>query len=244
MSTITQNDLLVRLQLGGCCAADKLSKIVDQLLYGGCCLEELFHEASQLLMYLEILECYKFPTPETRATASLDTTAWTLTGSGSFTLQFFTNDSFSVTLSGQTNIDTALTSIMNTINSGISGYNATYISKIFKVIAPKGRGKIPNGTLQFLFGASGSIFVNITPTNIATFNGGIDGQTLDDVHNCITDDKIINIFERIGQICNICFEPLGFTYNTNNTTNTGVDILTEVSDVLNTEVSDDITTES
>jgi len=36
MSTIlNKNDVLVRLQLGGCCAGNKTSLLVKQLMYGG-----------------------------------------------------------------------------------------------------------------------------------------------------------------------------------------------------------------
>ncbi len=51
-------DILVRLQLGGCCVGNKLTNLTKDLMYGGECIDEKFIELSRLLKYLEILECY------------------------------------------------------------------------------------------------------------------------------------------------------------------------------------------
>ena len=219
-------DVLVRLQLGGCCAGRKLDLLVNNLLYGGDCIDQKFKELARLLKYLEILECYVVPTlatdavAATRAIVSYNTSAWTAGTNFNLgvSLNFTIGGLSSYGVIGATSNDQALADLVIILNVAAGFTIATYsaTTKVFTLSYPT-TGSIGNtGTMTWTVG--GAAQPTIAPTGAFYLSGGTDevaavtAITADDIDNCITEEQLLSIFEDISTICNICFEPIGFQY--------------------------------
>src|ERR1017187_4912679 len=111
MSTVLlKNDVLVRLQLGACCAGSKLELLMKQLSYGGYNIDKLFSKLELLINRLEILEDIKTSYLETPATLSYDYSGWG-TGGASFNLNMSSNYSTIQGLNPNFTVYTATTTV-------------------------------------------------------------------------------------------------------------------------------------
>ncbi len=220
MTPINKNDITIRMQLAACCVATKLSKLVKNLKYGNdlSCIDDQFRELARLNKYIEILGCYKVEGPEVPATLTYSYVDWTDNGGfKNYTLNLNSNtiEIPTVGAGGQSGsyIDAiaALVIQVNTSLDYMTVVNDT-VNKTLTFTAPSGFGTTPNDNWNLNFTTAGTNPPNIPTSTTSNFSGGLDITTDLEITNCLSHDQILKIFNDISDICNICFEPLGFTY--------------------------------
>lgn len=202
---ISQQDLLVRLQLAGCKYSDLAQRFNKDLLYGRKCVTENRTDLFLLNVYLEMLECYKTATAEVQSSGYFQVT----TSTAGFTLEIFIDG---VSITGLQNItspnrNTVMTAAVSIINSYQDVYTASLdtTSDLYKVVIT---GPCTGGTITYETDATKGEIV----LGIENLTGGVCEVTYD---NCLTEDELLTVFDKISDLTSLCFQPLGFTYTEN-----------------------------
>jgi hypothetical protein len=202
MSTLTQQDFDVRLQLINCCIGNKAGTLIDKIKIGAkdvnCKLQDL--EVS--IKMLEYLKCYKLDIPEVQSVGSFQITTLTV----GFTLEIFI-DGVSITgiqTASITNRNTTMHALVNIINSYQSTYTAV-INETGDLHSVDLYGPCEGGTLTYeTDGTSGEIELSLTDLE--------GGECAIEYNNCLTEDQIIAMIDWMSNKCNLCFQPPGFLY--------------------------------
>lgn len=202
---ISQIDLTTRLQLSGCKFSDLAQRFNKDLLYGRKCVTENRTDLMLLNVYLEMLECYKVGIPEVRSHGNFQITTLTV----GFTLEIFIDG---VSITGvQTSVSTNRNTTMHALVGIINNYQSTYtavINETGDLYSVDIYGPCAGGELTYTTNATGGEI----ELSITDLKNGVCGVEYD---NCLTEDELLVVFDKISDLTNICFQPIGFTYTEN-----------------------------
>lgn len=200
---MNQTDLNVRLQLAGCKFSDLAQRFNKDLLYGRKCVTENRTDLMLLNIYLEMLECYKVGIPEVESVGSFQITTLTI----GFTLEIFV-DGVSITglqTSVITNRNTTMTALVNIINTYQSTYTASLdtTNDLYTVVL---RGPCTGGVVTYTTDATKGEIV-LSTEDLAN------GVCETEYNNCLTEEELSTIIDKISTLTGLCFQPYGFTYS-------------------------------
>lgn len=202
---VSQQDLDIRLQLSGCKFSELAQRFNKDLLYGRKCVTENRTDLMLLNVYLEMLECYKVDIPEVESVGSFQITTLSI----GYTLEIFVNG---VSITGiQTSVTTNRNTTMHTLVAIINSYQSVYTASIdetgdlHSVILT---GPCTGGIVTYETNAEGREI----ELELQDLEGGVCEVTYD---NCLTEDELLVIFDKISDLTNICFQPVGYTYTEN-----------------------------
>jgi len=202
---ITQTDLITRLQLSGCKFSELAQRFNKDLLYGRKCVTENRTDLMLLNVYLEMLECYKVGIPEVESVGSFQITTLSI----GYTLEIFVNG---VSITGiQTSVTTNRNTTMHALVAIINSYQSVYTASIdttsdlYSVILT---GPCTGGVVTYETSANKGQII-LTTENL---KGGVCEVIYD---NCLTEDELLVVFDKISDLTSLCFQPLGFTYTQN-----------------------------
>lgn len=202
---ISQQDLDVRLQLSGCKFSDLAQRFNKDLIYGRKCVTENRTDLMLLNVYLEMLECYKVGIPEVQSVGNFQITTLTV----GFTLDIFING---VSITGvQTSVSTNRNTTMHALVDIINNYQSTYIAVINQtgdLHSVDLYGPCIGGTITYTTNATGGE-IELSTTDLT---GGVCAVEYD---NCLTEEELEVVFDKISDLTTLCFKPLGFTYEEN-----------------------------
>lgn len=205
MASINQQDLNVRLQLAGCKYSDLAQRFNKDLLYGRKCVTENRTDLMLLNVYLEMLECYKVDIPEVESVSVFQITTLTV----GFTLEILVNGEVLIPeyTSPTTNRNLTMSLMVDYINANQSVYTASLdtTNDLYKVVLT---GPCTGGTVTYKTSAAKGEIVLSTED----LTGGVCEVTYD---NCLTEDELLVVFDKISDLTSLCFKPLGFTYTEN-----------------------------
>ena len=199
---ISEQDLLVRLQLAGCKYSYLANKFNKDLLYGNKCTIKDRESLFLLNTYLEILECYKTDDVFSASEDGFQITTLTI----GYSLEISIGDLviFPATISPTSNRNTAMSIIVGVINSTQNIYTATLdtSSDLYKVLIS---GPCTNEPLTYITDGNKDEIELMT----AGMVNGVCARTYD---NCFTEDELKTIIDKISILTGLCFEPYGTTY--------------------------------
>lgn len=202
---ISQQDLNVRLQLAGCKYSDLAQRFNKDLLYGRKCVTENRTDLMLLNVYLEMLECYKVGIPEVESVGYFQITTLSI----GYTLEIFVNgvSITGVQTSVTTNRNTTMTALVTIINNYQSVYTASLdtTSDLYIVTLT---GPCTGGIITYETSAQKEE-ITLKTQNLTD---GVCEVTYD---NCLTEDELLVVFDKISDLTSLCFKPLGFTYTEN-----------------------------
>ena len=203
MDYISQQDLDVRLQLTGCKFGQLTNEFADNLKYGRKCIIENQRNLVLLNAYLELLECYKV------ARIIEEQLSY---GSIIFDYSVVETTTISISIDGvlitppmPINNSAKVDDIVNLFNDSQS-----------KIVASSDNGN-NNFTLNFS-GPCTNATVDVLYTTIkdsitypVAVEGGVCASTTV-YKNCITEEQLALMLDKISKLINICFQPYDFTY--------------------------------
>ena len=202
---VSQQDLDVRLQLAGCKYSDLAQRFNKDLLYGRKCVTENRTDLMLLNVYLEMLECYKVGIPEVESLGYFQITTLSI----GYTLEIFVNgvSITGVQTSVSTNRNTTMTALVTIINNYQSVYTASLdtTSDLYIVTLT---GPCTGGIITYETSAQKEE-ITLKTKNLTD---GVCEVTYD---NCLTEDELLVVFDKISDLTSLCFQPLGFTYTEN-----------------------------
>ena len=200
MDYISQQDLDVRMQLTGCKFGQLTNEFADNLKYGRKCIVENQRNLVLLNAYLELLECYKV--------ASIIEEQLS-TGSISFN---FAAASISILIN-----EVEITPLLMIEDY----YDVEYIVSQFNLNQSEIVASSNNGSGDFTLNFTGQCtdsVINIlynddkeSATYTVNVTGGVCASTTV-YKNCITEEQLALMLDKISKLINICFQPYDFTY--------------------------------
>jgi len=200
MDYISQQDLDVRMQLTGCKFGQLTNEFADNLKYGRKCIVENQRNLVLLNAYLELLECYK---------VALIIEEQPSTGAITFS---FAAASISISING-----VEITPLLMIEDS----YDVEYIVSEFNLnqseIVASLNSQENEFTLNFTGPCTDSVIDILydnakesTTYTVDVKNGVCASTTV--YKNCITEEQIALMLDKISKLINICFQPYDFTY--------------------------------
>ncbi len=203
--SISQQDLDVRLQLTGCKYGELANRYANDLKYGKKCANTNGRNLALLNAYLELMGCYNVSVPETLSEGSFQITTLTV----GFTLEIFIDG---VSITGvQTSISTNRNTTMHALVGIINNYQSTYtavINETEDLHSVDLYGPCEGGLLTYETNSEDSAIV-LSTTDLE--NGVCEVEYV----NCLTENELLVVFDKISDLTNICFQPIGFTYTEN-----------------------------
>lgn len=204
---ISQQDLDVRLQLAGCKFSDLAQRFNKDLLYGRKCVTENRTDLMLLNVYLEMLECVKivetvYPTTSFRVSKN------TFPGWQAYFTSNGVVISDTVTLTGVDATDAEL------LADSIVDYGAEGWSSEYRFVHPVGEYVDITGPCE-----TPELYINVIISGVTTtvlvpwVTEGVCGGYSED--NCLTEEELLVVFDKISDLTSLCFQPLGFTYTEN-----------------------------
>ncbi len=192
---ISQNSLDIRLQKLICCIGTLGGKIADNLSIGSCYTEKL-EKLKILIGYLEALECYSISDEDILATGTIKLISIPTSG---VEINILVNG---ISISGiftttATGINSQSNALVNQINSYQSTYVATYTLGSQTITLT---GLCTNDTISLTTSDE-----KLTYTVIG-FSGGYCSI------NCLTEDQVLEMFERVSKYCEICFPSAEYNF--------------------------------
>lgn len=191
---ISQQSLDVRLQKLICCIGDLAGQIADSLAIGGCYTEKL-QKLKILNGYLEALKCYSIEDEDINATGTL-----TLTGvaSSDLSIEVLVNG---ISISGiynttSTVVGTQASLLTAAINSYQSAYTAVHT--------------IGTGIITITGICSDDPLTVDADEGITITATGLTGGHCST--NCLTEEQVLEMFERVSKYCNICFPSAEYNF--------------------------------
>lgn len=190
----------IRLQKLECCLGNLAGEISNQLAIGGC-FDEKLEKLKLLTGYFETLKCYSIKS-DTLATGTIQITAI-----GDGTINVLVNG---ITISGIYNVIKntvceSMSILTQQINSIQSIYIATYTVLNTGQCIISLTGKCTNETLS----------VETTGLNTVSVSGLSGGNC---IGNCITEEKVLDMFETVSEYCEICFPNENYQFTNSNIT--------------------------
>ena len=200
MDYISQQDLDVRMQLTGCKFGQLTNEFADNLKYGRKCIVENQRNLVLLNAYLELLECYKVASiiEEQLSTGSISfnfaaASISILINEVEITPLLMIEDYYDVEyIVSQFNLNQS--EIVASSNNGNSDFTLNFT------------GPCTNSVIDILYDdgeESTTYTVNVT--------GGVCASTTV-YKNCITEEQLALMLDKISKLINICFQPYDFTY--------------------------------
>ena len=200
MDYISQQDLDVRMQLTGCKFGQLTNEFADNLKYGRKCIVENQRNLVLLNAYLELLECYKVASiiEEQLSTGSISfnfaaASISILINEVEITPLLMIEDYYDVEyIVSQFNLNQS--EIVASSNNGNSDFTLNFT------------GPCTNSVIDILYDdgeESTTYTVNVT--------GGVCASTTI-YKNCITEEQLALMLDKISKLINICFQPYDFTY--------------------------------
>lgn len=200
MDYISQQDLDVRLQLTGCKFSQLTNEFADNLKYGRKCIVENQRNLVLLNAYLELLECYK---------VKLIIEEQLSTGSISFN---FAAASISILIN-----EVEITPLLMIEDY----YDVEYIVSQFNLNQSEIVASSNNGNSDFTLNFTGPCTNSVidilyddgkeSTTYTVDVKGGVCASTTV-YKNCITEEELALMLDKISKLINICFQPYDFTY--------------------------------
>ena len=202
MDYISQQDLDVRMQLTGCKFGQLTNEFADNLKYGRKCIVENQRNLVLLNAYLELLECYKVALIiEEQLSSGL-----------SIKFSYNLGGIISISIGGVLITPPMPIESEEEVNFIVDLFNSSQ-SEVVVV-------QIEGGTsfqLSFTGPCTNSI-VDILYTDKRTSTtypveviGGVCASTTI-YNNCITEEQLALMLDKISKLINICFQPYDFTY--------------------------------
>lgn len=188
-----QENYNIRLQKLICCIGNIGGEIQSMIAVGNDCYKEKLEKLKILQGYLEVLECYSLE-EETLSTAIIDISE--ISGADE-TIEIFVNG---ISISGEyittsSDHDIEEEGLVSQINNYQSVYVAVRANSIITIT-----GTCSNNILTAL--TSNGVELDIT-----NFSGG------NCVDNCVTEDQVLSMFDRVSTYCDICFPNPEYIYN-------------------------------
>jgi hypothetical protein len=201
MDYISQQDLDVRLQLTGCKFGQLTNEFADNLKYGRKCIIENQRNLVLLNAYLELLECYKVALIIEEQLST-----------GSITLSYDISATISLSIG-----DLLITSPMPIDNSEeIDDIVNLFNTNQSEIVASSDNGN-NDFTLNFTGPCTNSVIDILyddgkeSTTYTVDVKGGVCASTTV-YKNCITEEQLALMLDKISKLINICFQPYDFTY--------------------------------
>lgn len=201
MDYISQQDLDVRMQLTGCKFGQLTNEFADNLKYGRKCIVENQRNLVLLNAYLELLECYKVTLiiEEQLSTGSIN-----LSYDISATISLSIGDlliTSPMPISSQSEVgnivnlfNTNQSEIVASSNNGNSDFKLNFT------------GPCTNSVIDILYDDGKE-----STTYTVDVKGGVCASTIV-YKNCITEEQLALMLDKISKLINICFQPYDFTY--------------------------------
>ena len=201
MDYISQQDLDVRMQLTGCKFGQLTNEFADNLKYGRKCIIENQKNLVLLNAYLELLECYKVALIIEEQPST-----------GAITFSYGIGETISILIGG-----VLITPPMPINNSGkvddiINLFNDNQ-SEIVASLDSQGNEFILNFSGQCTDSVINILYDDAKESTTYTVNveGGICASVIE-YKNCITEEQLALMLDKISKLINICFQPYDFTY--------------------------------
>lgn len=201
MDYISQQDLDVRMQLTGCKFGQLTNEFADNLKYGRKCIVENQRNLVLLNAYLELLECYKVALIIEEQLST-----------GSITLSYDISATISLSIG-----DLLITSPMPIDNSEeIDDIVNLFNTNQSEIVASSDNGN-NDFTLNFTGPCTNSVIDILyddgkeSTTYTVDVKGGVCASTTV-YKNCITEEELALMLDKISKLINICFQPYDFTY--------------------------------
>ena len=201
MDYISQQDLDVRMQLTGCKFGQLTNEFADNLKYGRKCILENQRNLVLLNAYLELLECYKVALIIEEQLST-----------GSITLSYDISATISLSIG-----DLLITSPMPIDNSEeIDDIVNLFNTNQSEIVASSDNGN-NDFTLNFTGPCTNSVIDILyddgkeSTTYTVDVKGGVCASTTV-YKNCITEEELALMLDKISKLINICFQPYDFTY--------------------------------
>jgi len=201
MDYISQQDLDVRMQLTGCKFGQLTNEFADNLKYGRKCIVENQKNLVLLNAYLELLECYKVALIIEEQLST-----------GSITLSYDISATISISIG-----DLLITRPMPIDNSEeINDIVNLFNTNQSEIVASSDNGN-NDFTLNFTGPCTNSVIDILyedykeSTTYAVNVEGGVCASTTV-YKNCITEEQLALMLDKISKLINICFQPYDFTY--------------------------------
>ena len=201
MDYISQQDLDVRLQLTGCKFGQLTNEFADNLKYGRKCIVENQRNLVLLNAYLELLECYKVALIIEEQPST-----------GAITLGYDISATISLSIG-----DLLITSPMPIDNSEeIDDIVNLFNTNQSEIVASSDNGN-NDFTLNFTGPCTNSVIDILyadgkeSTTYTVDVKEGVCASTTV-YKNCITEEELALMLDKISKLINICFQPYDFTY--------------------------------
>ena len=201
MDYISQQDLDVRMQLTGCKFGQLTNEFADNLKYGRKCIVENQRNLVLLNAYLELLECYKVALIIEEQLST-----------GSITLSYDISATISISIG-----DLLITPPMPIDNSEeINDIVNLFNTNQSEIVASSDNGN-NDFTLNFTGPCTNSVIDILyeddkeSTTYAVNVEGGVCASTTV-YKNCITEEQLALMLDKISKLINICFQPYDFTY--------------------------------
>jgi len=201
MDYISQQDLDVRMQLTGCKFGQLTNEFADNLKYGRKCIVENQRNLVLLNAYLELLECYKVALIIEEQLST-----------GSITLSYDISATISISIG-----DLLITSPMPIDNSEEINDIVNLFNTNQSEIVVSSDNENNYFTLNFSGPCTDSVIDILysdgeeSTTYTVNVEGGI-CASVTEYKNCITEEQIALMLDKISKLINICFQPYDFTY--------------------------------
>lgn len=184
---ISQENMDIRLQRLICCIGNLAGDIANSISIGGCYTEKLF-KLKILIGYLEALECYSINDEEILASGTIQLNSIVSSG---LDIEVFVNG---INISGTyTTISTNAANNTRLLGEQINSYQNTYLTTYDSVTR----------TLTITGKCSNDIITINSDDGITSTITGLSGGVCST--NCITEDQVLDMFEKVSNYCNICF---------------------------------------
>lgn len=192
---LTQENLDIRLQRLICCIGTLGGEIQGMIAVGNDCYKEKLAKLKILIGYLRALECYSIEDEEVLSTGILSAVRVAINNS----VEIFANG---ISISG---LYTATTGNLNQelykLALAINAYQNSYVATF---------NGIGSGTITITGLCSNpplTVEADVAfPLQAIGMSGGICTT------NCLTEEQILKMFDRVSEYCDICFPGADYTY--------------------------------
>lgn len=195
MANITQDSLNIRLQKLICCIGTLGGEIQGMIAVGNDCYKEKLKKLKILVGYLNALQCYSLNEP-TLATGYV--VIFGIPSGGS--LEVFINN---LSISGPYTMTNGTAAYeMQQLANQINDYQSTYVAEYSALDARINiTGTCGNPTLSL---------EEVDKTGWGSGSAGLTGGIC--VDNCLTEEQVLAMFDRVSTYCDICYPNAQFNF--------------------------------
>lgn len=200
MSNITQDSLDIRLQKLICCIGTLGGEIQGMIAVGNDCYKEKLQKLKILVGYLEALECYSIDDTSVNSTGTLEITK----SSAGLSIEVFVNN---ISISGIYNTTSTNVVVQAALlTAAINAYQSTYVAV----------HTIGTGIITITGNCSNEPLTVTADVGLDITVSGLTGGTCST--NCLTEEQVLVMFDRVSQYCDICFPSTEYNFNNSLTT--------------------------